>query len=72
MRNLKYIFQHWLGVNLQAEIAHEKDGRALHFRRGIIKDETDNINIVLFITLTDKVLNNLEEPMERYSKKNVL
>ena len=72
MRNLKYIFQHWLGVNLQIELAHEKEGRALHFRKSTIKDETENINIVLFITLTDKVLNNLEEPMERYSKKNVL
>ena len=65
MRNLKYIFQHWLGVNLQIELAHEKEGRALHFRKSTIKDETENINIVLFITVTDKVLNNLEAAVQK-------
>ena len=47
-----------LVYNLQKEAEHEKDGKPLRIRRGMIKDETRTIEIVLFSSLVDEVSNN--------------
>ena len=44
--------------NLQTEAEHEKDGKPLRIRKGMIKDETGSIEIVLFSSLADEVSNN--------------
>ena len=47
-----------LVYNLQTEAEHEKDGKRLRIRKGMIKDETLSMEIVLFSSLVDKVSNN--------------
>ena len=47
-----------LVYNLQTEAEHEKDGKPLRIRKGMIKDETGSIGIVLFSSLVDEVSNN--------------
>ena len=42
-----------LVYNLQTEAEHEKDGKPLRIRKGMIKDETGSIKIVLFSSLVD-------------------
>ena len=44
--------------NLQQETTTEKDGKTLRIRKGIIKDETGNMEIVFFSDITDEVKNN--------------
>ena len=43
---------------MQTEAEHEKDGKPLRLRKGIIKDETGSMEIVLFSSLVDEVSNN--------------
>ena len=43
---------------MQTEAEHEKDGKPLRLRKGIIKDETGSIEIVLFSSPVDEVSNN--------------
>ena len=47
-----------LVYNLQTEAEHEKDGKPLRIRKGMIKDETGSIEIVLFSSIGDGVSNN--------------
>ena len=42
-----------LVYNLQTEAEREKDGKPLRIRKGMIKDETGSIKIVLFSSLVD-------------------
>ena len=44
--------------NLQTEAEHEKDGKPLRIRKGMIKNETESIEIVLFSSSVDEVSNN--------------
>ena len=46
-----------LVFNLQTEAKHEKDGKPLRIRKGMIKDKTGSIEIVLFSSLVDEVSN---------------
>ena len=48
-----------LVYNLQTEVEHDKDGKSLLFRKGMIKDETRSIEIVIFSSLVDEVSNNI-------------
>ena len=48
-----------LMYNLQQETTAEKDGKPLRIRKGIIKDETGNMEIVFFSDIIDEVKNNL-------------
>ena len=45
--------------NLQQETTTEKDGKPLKIRKGIIKDETGNMEIIFFSDIIDEVKNNL-------------
>ena len=47
-----------LVYNLQTKAEHEKDGKPLRIQKGMIKDETGSIEIVLFSSLVDEVSNN--------------
>ena len=47
-----------LVYNLPTEAKQEKDGKPLRIRKGMIKDETESIEIVLFSSLVDEVSNN--------------
>ena len=44
--------------NQQQETTTEKDGKTLRIRKGIIKDETGNTEIVFFSGIIDEVKNN--------------
>ena len=54
--------------NLQTEAEYEKDGKPLHIRKGMIKDETGSIETVLFSSLEDEVSNN---PLYDFTKMRV-
>ena len=54
-----------LVYNLQTEVEHEKDGKLLRIRKGIIKDETESIEIVLFSLLVDEVSNNTSYDLKK-------
>ena len=44
--------------NLKTEAEHGKDGKPLPIQKEVIKDETGNIEIVLFSSLIDEVSSN--------------
>ena len=46
-----------LVLNLQTKAKHEKDGKPLRLRKGMIKDKTGSIEIVIFSSLVDEVSN---------------
>ena len=47
-----------LVYDLQTKAEHEKDGKPLRIRKGMTKDETGSIEIVLFSSLVEEVSNN--------------
>ena len=49
----------WLGVQVANSGEPEKDGKTLHIRKGIIKDETGSKEIVLFGSLVNENSNNI-------------
>ena len=54
-----------LVYNLQTEAEHEKDGKPLRIRKGMIKDETGSIEIVPFSLLVDEVSNNTSDDFKK-------
>ena len=48
-----YSWCNWLVYNLGTEAEHEKDGKTLRIRKGMVKDKTESIEIVLFSSLLD-------------------
>ena len=47
-----------LVYNLQQETTNQKEGAPLRIRKGIMKDETGSIDMVLFSSVIDKISNN--------------
>ena len=47
-----------LVYNLQQETINQKEGAPLRIRKGIIKDQTGNFEILLFSSVIDKIPNN--------------
>ena len=43
--------------NLQTKAEHEKDVKTVRIRKGMIKDETGSVEILLFNLLVDEVSN---------------
>ena len=54
-----------LVYNLQTETEHAKDGKPLRIRKGMIKDETGSIEIVLFSSSVDEVSNSTSYDFKR-------
>ena len=58
-----------LEYNLQTETEHEKDRKTLRIRKGMIKDETWSIEIVLFSSLVDEVSNNMSHDFKKMTPR---
>ena len=51
-----------LVCNLQEETTNQKEGATLRIRKGIMKDQTESIEIILFSSVIDKISNKQQLP----------
>ena len=57
MHNLRYSWCHWLGIQLTDKNDTWKDRKTLLSRKGMVKDETEMMEIVFLSRVINKVSN---------------